>query len=433
MPSVKRPAPDTLHTLRSSKKPRTELDLSSSAPGRLPTRRSSKQPRTGPKRRRAAKEGRDSANLFQRWAQIGREVWDLGKDTLTQLAIAMEGVRDHDSPRRPRSAPPPQGLKQEPEPVAGPSVLPPQARRKSLSRPPSPPASPGEQNLYADAPENSAPSGPSFPPANNLPPFQRRKSLRTSSESATPSPSSSGRQWDEIPPADGQDHTPPTSTTPGPEVPTTPRRLPPRQRKSLDWMQAESQTPFPVQTVQDPSPTRPAHMPTRTTRNTIHGSTFSTPKTLPHRQRIPVDFTRSVAPPPPSTRRVTAHYSTSHMDVDTPTRHTGAPFSIPGGYPELDAALAASGNRRRVQEITDNIPARKYQSREHIFAKNHKAQLEADRKKAQEELEQELYGYKRSRGYASDFRTFQNYLGYRATLEGLVRRDALSRHIAIIN
>ncbi|KAG2075207.1 cysteine proteinase [Suillus decipiens] len=64
-------------------------------------------------------------------------------------------------------------------------------------------------------------------------------------------------------------------------------------------------------------------------------------------------------------------------------------------------------------------------SRDHIYARVHKAKVQEDRKKDREELVQELFHYKRSTGYTSDFDSFKSLINYQARLE-ILERHALS-------
>lgn len=65
------------------------------------------------------------------------------------------------------------------------------------------------------------------------------------------------------------------------------------------------------------------------------------------------------------------------------------------------------------------------QSRDHIYARVHKAKVQEDRKKDREELVQELFHFKRSTGYTSDFDSFKSLINYQARLE-ILERHALS-------
>lgn len=65
------------------------------------------------------------------------------------------------------------------------------------------------------------------------------------------------------------------------------------------------------------------------------------------------------------------------------------------------------------------------QSRDHIYARVHRAKVQEDRKKDREELVQELFHYKRSTGYTSDFDSFKSLINYQARLE-ILERHALS-------
>lgn len=65
------------------------------------------------------------------------------------------------------------------------------------------------------------------------------------------------------------------------------------------------------------------------------------------------------------------------------------------------------------------------QSRDHIYARVHKAKVQEDRKKDREELVQELFHFKRSTGYTSDFESFKSLINYQARLE-ILERHALS-------
>ncbi|KAG0702709.1 cysteine proteinase [Suillus ampliporus] len=64
-------------------------------------------------------------------------------------------------------------------------------------------------------------------------------------------------------------------------------------------------------------------------------------------------------------------------------------------------------------------------SRDHIYARVHKAKVQEDRKKDREALVQELYHFKRSTGYTSDFDAFKSLINYQARLE-ILERHALS-------
>lgn len=64
-------------------------------------------------------------------------------------------------------------------------------------------------------------------------------------------------------------------------------------------------------------------------------------------------------------------------------------------------------------------------SRDHIYARVHRAKVQEDRKKDREELVQELFHYKRSTGYTSDFDSFKSLINYQARLE-ILDRHALS-------
>ncbi|KAJ8487808.1 hypothetical protein ONZ45_g14193 [Pleurotus djamor] len=69
---------------------------------------------------------------------------------------------------------------------------------------------------------------------------------------------------------------------------------------------------------------------------------------------------------------------------------------------------------------------RAYKNREHIFAKQHKQRVQEERKASRLEMETELYGYERQRGYQSSLDDFRGLLSYRAGLERLQPRDILS-------
>ncbi|KAG1757869.1 cysteine proteinase [Suillus lakei] len=69
-------------------------------------------------------------------------------------------------------------------------------------------------------------------------------------------------------------------------------------------------------------------------------------------------------------------------------------------------------------------------SRDHIYARVHKVKVQEDRKKDREELVQELFHYKRSTGYTSDFDSFKSLINYQARLE-ILERHALSRAFTI--
>ncbi|KAG2154541.1 cysteine proteinase [Suillus clintonianus] len=63
--------------------------------------------------------------------------------------------------------------------------------------------------------------------------------------------------------------------------------------------------------------------------------------------------------------------------------------------------------------------------RDHIYDRVHKAKVQEDRKKDREELVKDLFHYKRSTGYTSDFGAFKSLINYQARLE-ILERHALS-------
>lgn len=81
------------------------------------------------------------------------------------------------------------------------------------------------------------------------------------------------------------------------------------------------------------------------------------------------------------------------------------------------------GNSAHRRGVVGGIRPR--QSRDHIYARVHRAKVQEDRKKDREELVQELFHYKRSTGYTSDFDSFKSLINYQARLE-ILERHALS-------
>ncbi|OBZ79009.1 Sentrin-specific protease 1 [Grifola frondosa] len=105
-------------------------------------------------------------------------------------------------------------------------------------------------------------------------------------------------------------------------------------------------------------------------------------------------------------------------------------------YPELSAALNRPHVRRRRSPEAGAGAGKRYIQREHIHAKMHKAQVLEERKRAREEMEKdlyELYQLKRSSGYASDMNSFRSLMDYRARLEMLERKEALSPSPSLID
>ncbi|KAG5648166.1 hypothetical protein DXG03_006121 [Asterophora parasitica] len=86
---------------------------------------------------------------------------------------------------------------------------------------------------------------------------------------------------------------------------------------------------------------------------------------------------------------------------------------------------------RRKQE--DGVIPRRYRNREHIYAKAHKANVQAEIKKSREEMQMEIFKIKRRSGYTSNFTDFQSLLKFQAKLEKLDQRDAFSPSSSMVD
>ncbi|KAG5639315.1 hypothetical protein H0H81_004517 [Sphagnurus paluster] len=118
---------------------------------------------------------------------------------------------------------------------------------------------------------------------------------------------------------------------------------------------------------------------------------------------------------------------------------TSGPLSRPDSGGSSSTIYSRSGNtqldpapppRRKQENIV--IP-RRYQNREHIFSKEHKANVRAETKNSKREMQMQLFQMKRQTGYSSTFSDFQSLLKYQAELEKIEQRDALSPSSSMVD
>ncbi|KAF7437075.1 Smt3-specific protease [Pleurotus ostreatus] len=98
----------------------------------------------------------------------------------------------------------------------------------------------------------------------------------------------------------------------------------------------------------------------------------------------------------------------------------------PPPVPQRDQTSGSFEFTFRDHASTQPIPVRRYQTREHIFAKRHKQRVQEERIADRIEMEKELYSYERRNGYQSSLSDFKGLLSYRAALEKVQFREALS-------
>ncbi|KAH7883881.1 cysteine proteinase [Phlebopus sp. FC_14] len=99
------------------------------------------------------------------------------------------------------------------------------------------------------------------------------------------------------------------------------------------------------------------------------------------------------------------------------------PISVPGDKTMDDVLEEFIRKSQRANKMHPMLSHRR--SREHIFARVHKAKVLEDRKQDREDMLKELYHIKRTTGYTSDFEAFKSYLNYQARLE-LLDKQVLS-------
>ncbi|KAF9647497.1 cysteine proteinase [Thelephora ganbajun] len=178
---------------------------------------------------------------------------------------------------------------------------------------------------------------------------------------------------------------------------------------------------------------KPSHPPPRTPRKIARPA-------IPKEFRV--ELQPSVGPSPPSsstpspTRKPeTTRSSFPALPPPSQTRALAAFPSTIGKQGSQESAtsvetLLVSARRRRKNGIknhrTNGLPAY-YQSRDHIHAKRHKAEVQKSRKDDRQEMLKALYEDKRSKGYSSSYKDFESFLRYKQYLErGNTIRDGLS-------
>ncbi|CCM02182.1 uncharacterized protein FIBRA_04261 [Fibroporia radiculosa] len=84
-------------------------------------------------------------------------------------------------------------------------------------------------------------------------------------------------------------------------------------------------------------------------------------------------------------------------------------------------------------EFQDMLLRKTYVVRDHILKDRHKARVKEIRKKDQEEMENELFEIRRSKGFTSDRESFRTLLNYQAHLENVSQRPLLPSSPSLVD
>ncbi|KAK7463847.1 hypothetical protein VKT23_007183 [Stygiomarasmius scandens] len=111
---------------------------------------------------------------------------------------------------------------------------------------------------------------------------------------------------------------------------------------------------------------------------------------------------------------------------------------FPDSSSEASSSRPSTPNRSQVESALSShsyphVVKRNYNNRQHIHSSSHKKSVAETRKKDLEEMQRKVYELKKSQGFTSDFKDFQSFIDYGASLQAANERSILSPSPSLTN
>ncbi|KAL0579803.1 hypothetical protein V5O48_002214 [Marasmius crinis-equi] len=149
----------------------------------------------------------------------------------------------------------------------------------------------------------------------------------------------------------------------------------------------------------------------------------------------PGNISPALIPPPPfsSSRKRKVGAMGPPPDPTFPRSATSSIFA-PSEASVSGRSTPRSAVERELRNLDfDAVQKRRYQHRDHILVTQHRRDVKANLRSDLEAMQRELFQMQQSRGYRSDFSTFQGFLDYKSKLELLNKRDHTLAPISVHN